>query len=115
MTPSDSPDVDSLTSGSDTPARRARISTSHDDPAVVAGAVEPDNTDQMTTTVTAGRVVTTIERPATGGLQSTVDDYLVNLQVADAVAGDDAGNTAGRADMHRQTNDSTDDSNTNDT
>jgi len=100
--------------------RRATITTRHDDPSVVAGALEPDNTDQMTTTVAAECVVTTIHRPGTGGLQSTVDDYLVNLQVADTVAddattGDDRrGVTSDDETTHRQTNDATD-TTTNDT
>jgi hypothetical protein len=95
--------------GSGSPARRARIATSHDDPAVVAGAIEPDNTDQLTTTVTGDRVVTTVERPGTAGLQSTVDDYLVNLQVADAVAADaNARDREHCESTYRQTNDTTD-------
>ena len=66
--------------------RRARIRTTHasaDAAAIVAGAVEPDNTDSMTTHVDGDRVVTTVERETTGGLHSTVDDYVVNLTVAD--------------------------------
>ena len=66
-------------------ARRATIRTSHDAPGVVAAALRPDNTDEMTTRVDDEQVVTTIERPTTGGLQSTVDDYVVNLTVADRV------------------------------
>jgi hypothetical protein len=128
MTPTDGTNGDPSTDGgtpaddgqstdgdSGTPARRASITTSHDDPAVVAGAIEPDNTDQMATTVTADQVVTTIERPGTGGLQSTADDYLVNLQVADAVAADAAtGTPEDRESPHSQTNDATD-TTTNDT
>ena len=48
----------------------------------VARAVRPDNTDEMTTRVDDDAVVTTVERETTGGLQSTVDDYVVNLRVA---------------------------------
>lgn len=51
----------------------------------VAAAVEPDNTDSMATTVEGGAVRTEIERETTGGLQTTVDDYIVNLSVATAV------------------------------
>jgi len=65
--------------------RRATIRTSHGSPAGaerVAAAVRPDNTAEMTTRVEGETVVTTIERDATNGLQSTVDDYVVNLRVA---------------------------------
>jgi len=48
----------------------------------VAAAVSPDNTAEMTTCVEGDTVVTTIERDNTSGLQSTVDDYVVNLRVA---------------------------------
>ena len=66
--------------------RRAEIRTEHDRPARVAAAVRPDNTDQMTTRVDDGAVVTTIERDSTSGLQSTVDDYVVNVRVAAQLA-----------------------------
>ncbi|PSP33874.1 KEOPS complex Pcc1-like subunit [Halobacteriales archaeon QH_10_70_21] len=65
--------------------RRARLRTEHDRPDVVAAAVRPDNTDEMSTTVEDGAVVTTIERDSTGGLRTTVDDYLTNLTVAQRV------------------------------
>jgi tRNA threonylcarbamoyladenosine modification (KEOPS) complex Pcc1 subunit len=48
----------------------------------IAAAVAPDNTAEMTTRVEGEQVVTTIERDTTNGLQSTVDDYVVNLRVA---------------------------------
>jgi hypothetical protein len=49
----------------------------------------------MTTTVEGDAVVTRIERETTGGLRSTVDDYVVNLDVATTVAqlGNDFTNT----------------------
>ena len=86
--------------------RRARIRTTHATPAVasvVADALTPDNTASMTTRVEAATVTTGINRDTTGGLQSTVDDYVVNLGVAEGVldavdtaadAGDDATDTA---------------------
>ena len=66
----------------------ATLRTRHDRPAVVAAAVRPDNTDEMTTRVAVSadgdRVVeTTISRDSTGGLRTTVDDYVTNLAVAD--------------------------------
>ncbi|WP_226005857.1 KEOPS complex subunit Pcc1 [Natrinema salinisoli] len=79
-------------------SRRATIRTAHDDAALIARALSPDNTDEMTTTVErdtaadaagderAGTIVTRIDRETTSGLQSTVDDYVVNLEVAIDVA-----------------------------
>lgn len=72
--------------GTDGESRRAELVTAHGDAAVVAGALRPDNTDSMATTVEGDSIRTVIERGTTGGLQSTVDDYVVNLAVADAVA-----------------------------
>ena len=65
--------------------RTATIETTHDDAALVAAALAPDNTSEMETTVEDGRVVTRIERETTSGLQSTVDDYVVNVGVAERV------------------------------
>jgi len=70
---------------SDDSPRRARIETGHDSPSVarrVARALAPDNTARMETRVEHDRVVTEIARETTGGLHATVDDYVVNLQVA---------------------------------
>jgi hypothetical protein len=70
---------------------RATVRTDHGSPTVaerVAGAVRPDNTAEMVTRVDDATVVTTIEREATGGLHATVDDYVVNLTVATALADD---------------------------
>ena len=72
------------------PARDARcravLRTTHAAPETVAAALEPDNTEEMDTRVEDGRVVTTIARDSPGGLRSTVDDYVVNLEVADGIA-----------------------------
>ncbi|WP_396613015.1 KEOPS complex subunit Pcc1 [Haloferax sp. S1W] len=65
--------------------RRATLRTTHDDPAALAAALTPDNTDSMDTTVEGDELITTIERDSTGGLQSTVDDYVVNVTVAQTV------------------------------
>jgi hypothetical protein len=68
----------------DTPSRRIRIRTTHQSETVadaVASALRPDNTAEMETIVDRRAVVTTIERETTGGLHSTIDDYVVNLQV----------------------------------
>jgi len=69
--------------------RHARITTRHTDPEVVAAALAPDNTDEMTTRVEDDRVVTTVDRDSTGGLQATVDDYVVNLHVAQSTTDTD--------------------------
>ncbi|KAB1194629.1 hypothetical protein GJR96_14735 [Haloferax sp. MBLA0076] len=65
--------------------RRATLRTTHDDPELVAAALGPDNTDSMQTTIDGDELVTTIERDSTGGLLSTVDDYVVNVTVAQTV------------------------------
>ncbi len=72
--------------------RRARVRTTHADAATaraVAAALGPDNTDEMDTAVDDATVTTTIHRSSTGGLQATVDDYVVNLQVATRLASTD--------------------------
>lgn len=66
-------------------ARRARVETTVDDAetaAQIAAALDPDNTAEMETTVDGATVRTTVARESTGGLQATLDDYVVNLQVA---------------------------------
>ncbi|MFT4891279.1 MAG: hypothetical protein ACI9YT_002205 [Halobacteriales archaeon] len=77
-----------MTRGSETDAtaRRVTVRTTHDRPATIANAVAPDNTDEMETRVEDDAVVTTIERETTGGLGSTADDYVVNVDVASRVA-----------------------------
>jgi hypothetical protein len=65
--------------------RRARIRTVHDHPEAIAAAIAPDNTESMATTIDGDAVVTTIERPTTGGLRTTVDDYVSNLTVAQRI------------------------------
>jgi len=76
--------------------RRATLRTELADADAIAAALAPDNTPEMSTQVEDGTVVTTIERETTGGLQSTIDDYVVNLSVAEQVV-----QTANR---HNQTN-----------
>ena len=66
--------------------RTATIRTDHPDAATVAAAVAPDNTPEMETRVEGDAVVTTIERNTTSGLQSTVDDYVVNVDIAETIA-----------------------------
>ena len=69
---------------------RALLRTSHERAAVVAAALRPDNTSEMETTVESSAeqgatVVTWIDRESASGLRSTVDVYVVNLQVAQRV------------------------------
>ncbi|GAA0660677.1 KEOPS complex subunit Pcc1 [Natronoarchaeum mannanilyticum] len=88
--------------------RRATIRSELDDAHVIARAIRPDNTDEMSTRVErpdgatdassdnadapadagedSATVVTEIERETTGGLRTNVDDYVVNVDVATRVA-----------------------------
>lgn len=66
--------------------RQATIRTAVDHPAETASALRPDNTAEMRTWIEDGAVVAEIERDSTGGLRSSLDDYVVNLSVAVEVA-----------------------------
>lgn len=79
--------------------RTATVRTEVPDPELAAACVRPDNTTEMSTAVADGSaVVTRIEREDTAGLQSTVDDYVVNLTVAAEVAA--TARTTATADRH---------------
>lgn len=65
--------------------RRATIRTELPDAERIAAAVVPDNTPEIDTSVVDGTIVTHIERETTGGLRTTIDDYVVNLSVATQV------------------------------
>ena len=69
-------------SGTRRETRRATIRTTHHAADLVAGALAPDDTESTAVTADGDTVVCRIERPTTGGLRSTVDDYVVNLRVA---------------------------------
>ena len=76
----------------DDASRRARIVTRHGDEetaARIAATLRPDNTADMATVADGETVETTIDRPTTGGLRATADDYVVNLQVAAQLANRD--------------------------
>ncbi|MFC7210931.1 KEOPS complex subunit Pcc1 [Natronoarchaeum sp. GCM10025321] len=67
--------------------KRATIRTELADAEMIARSIRPDNTDEMETRVDPetgdpASVETTIERETTGGLQTNVDDYVVNVDVA---------------------------------
>ncbi|WP_066414594.1 KEOPS complex subunit Pcc1 [Halorubrum aethiopicum] len=66
-------------------SRTAAVRTTHADADLVAAALAPDDTDSMAVRVDGGAIDCRIERPTTGGLRSTVDDYVVNLRVAERV------------------------------
>ena len=83
--------------------KRATIRTRHDSPEIIAAAISPDNTPEMDTRVEDESVVTTIERTTIGGLQSTVDDYVVNLSVADRILGANGASIADRPDPNDET------------
>jgi len=73
---------------SDDTAPTATVATRYRDPAtaaVVGGAVRPDNTSDVTTTVDGATVRTDVQRGSVGSLSSSVDDYVVNIGVAAAV------------------------------
>ncbi|WP_281195641.1 KEOPS complex subunit Pcc1 [Halorubrum sp. F4] len=66
-------------------SRTAAVRTTHADAELVADALAPDDTDSMAVRVDGDAIDCRIERPTTGGLRSTVDDYVVNLRVAERV------------------------------
>jgi len=72
--------------------KRTTVRTTHEHAAAVAAALEPDNTTEMETAVDGERVETTIARETTGGLHSSVDDYVRNLIVADETITDTTSN-----------------------
>ena len=81
-------------------ARRATIRTTHHAADVVAEALAPDDTESTAVTANGDTVVCRIQRPTTGGLRSTVDDYVVALRVATRVvdrASEHANTMSGRS------------------
>lgn len=66
-------------------SRSATIRTRVEAAEVLAASVRPDNTPEIDTRVQDGCVVTNVERETTGGLRTTVDDYVVNLTVAQEI------------------------------
>jgi tRNA threonylcarbamoyladenosine modification (KEOPS) complex Pcc1 subunit len=65
--------------------RSATIRTASEDAEILASSVRPDNTPEIDTQVDDDRIITTIERETTGGLRTTIDDYVVNLAVAQEI------------------------------
>jgi hypothetical protein len=62
------------------------ISTQHEDAACVAAAIKTDNMPGMETVNRDGHVITTITGTAFSRVIATMDDYLMNLTVADEIS-----------------------------
>ncbi len=61
------------------------LTTAHRNPACVASALRPDNLLSMRTGCEEGRVVTVIEGVSLRSVIASVDDYLMNLGIAEEV------------------------------
>ncbi len=59
------------------------ISTSHRNPSCVAGAIRVDNLSAMKTEATGTGVVTTITGAKLRSVIASVDDYLMNIGIAE--------------------------------
>jgi len=62
------------------------ISTQHKNAVCVAAAVQTDNMSDIKTVSQDGRVITTVVGTSFSRVIATVDDYLMNLTVADEVS-----------------------------
>ena len=62
---------------------RGLIATTHADALGVAASLAPDNLMGMTTTADGDRVTTVIESTQLRSVIASVDDYLMNLAIAD--------------------------------
>jgi hypothetical protein len=62
---------------------RGNITTRHRKAACVAAALRPDNLNSLTTTAEGDRVTTTITGTQIRTVIASVDDYLMNLTIAD--------------------------------
>jgi len=59
------------------------LTTRHTDPACVAESVRPDNTQSMDTQAEGDRVITRFETESIRTMIASVDDYLMNLGIAE--------------------------------
>lgn len=59
------------------------IRTVHGRPGIVAASISPDNLHGMDTRVTDGSVTTTIRAEKVRSMIASIDDYLMNLGVAE--------------------------------
>ena len=62
---------------------KGTITTVHDNAACVAAALAPDNLRSMETIADGDRVITTIAGTQLRSVIASVDDYLMNLAVAE--------------------------------
>ena len=62
---------------------KGRITTVHGNAACVASALAPDNLRSMTTTADGDQVITAIEGTQLRSVIASVDDYLMNLAIAE--------------------------------
>ena len=65
---------------------RGLVATTHEDAPGVAASLSPDNLMGMTTTTDGNRVTTVIESTQLRSVIASVDDYLMNLAIADETA-----------------------------
>lgn len=61
------------------------IRTAHSHPVCVAGAIRADNLSRMRTTAEEGHVMTEINGTKMRSIIASVDDYLMNLAIAEEV------------------------------
>jgi len=64
---------------------RGELRTRHARPECVAASLRPDNLQSMQTRSTGGHVVTEIRGTALRSVIASVDDYLMNLAIADEI------------------------------
>ena len=76
------------------------ITTTHRNPSCIAGAIRVDNLSAMETSATATAVVTTVTGTKLRSVIASVDDYLMNLSIADEACR--YGDLQGQADKDRQ-------------
>jgi len=63
------------------------IITSHKNAGCIAAALRPDNLTSMTTTADGDRVITSITGTQVRSVIASVDDYLMNLAIAEDACG----------------------------
>jgi hypothetical protein len=61
------------------------LTTEHQNPACVAAALQPDNLQSMETCSRGVQVITTLEGTSVRSMIASVDDYLMNLGIAEEV------------------------------
>ncbi|MCD5409531.1 MAG: hypothetical protein LRZ87_02040 [Methanocellales archaeon] len=67
-----------------------KIITIHKNPYVIADAIKPDNTRNMSTVCENESITTEFRLDEIGTLIATVDDYLLNLKIAEEMTEKDA-------------------------